>query len=476
MQSNVPRPSFGDKGFVAPSEAAILAGVQADLNTAFGTPLDPSPSTPQGQIAATETAIIGDNYATFLLFCNQVDPALNSERMQDAIGRIYYMQRIAGSPTVVQATCSGLVDVVIPVGAIAKAQDGNLYLCQNEGKILASGSVVLPFACAVNGPIPAPADSVGWTIYQAVFGWDSVTTLADGVLGRDVENRSEFEARRNASVAKNAQGILDAIQGQVLAVPGVLDCYATENDTSAVVTKGGVLLAPNSLYVAALGGSAQAVAEAIWSRKAPGCGYNGNTTMTVVDPSPNYSSPVPTYTVSFEIPPLVGFAVQVVLRNSVGVPSNARTLIQTAVVAAFAGTDGGPRARIGSIVFASRFYAGVALLGPWAQIIDIQVGLTGQAAAFTGSIAATTLTVSAISAGALAAGQLIQDATANVKSGTTIVAQLTGAAGGVGTYSISDTQTVASEAMDATTLINDIALNINQAPSILAAHVQVSLQ
>ena len=34
--TSVPPPTFGPKGFIAPSEADILAGVQADINAAFG--------------------------------------------------------------------------------------------------------------------------------------------------------------------------------------------------------------------------------------------------------------------------------------------------------------------------------------------------------------------------------------------------------------------------------------------------------
>ncbi|ENN86064.1 hypothetical protein RHSP_31951 [Rhizobium freirei PRF 81] len=65
---------------------------------------------------------------------------------------------------------------------------------------------------------------------------------------------------------------------------------------------------------------------------------------------------------------------------------------------------------------------------------------------FTGAIAGTTLTVSAVSAGTLQVGQTI--AGAGVTGGTTITALGTGV-GGAGTYTVSASQTVASEAMTA---------------------------
>lgn len=469
--TSVPQPTFGDRGFVAPTEADVLAGVLADINADLGGGVNPGLSTPQGQLATTAAAIIGDKNAEFIWYTNQVDPAFNSGRMQDGIGRIYFMTRIPGAPTVVQMSCRGLDGVSIPVGAIAQAQDGNLYLCQRRGTI-SGGEVVLPFACAVNGPVDCPADAEGWKIYQAVFGWDSAQTSADGILGRNVESRSEFEDRRNASVAVNAVGILDAVQGAVLAVTGVLDCYVTENVIGAPVSRGGVLLGPNSLYVAVLGGDSQEIARAIWSHKAPGCGYNGNTIETVSDPSPEYLPPAPAYQVLFEIPDTVDLAVQVVLNNNNGVPSNARALVQAAIISAFAGADGGPRAKIGSTIFASRYYAGVALLGSWAQIIDIQIGVAGQAAAFLGTLTGSTLAVSLVTRGALAVGQLIQGS--GVTSGTTITSLGTGT-GGTGTYGVSFVQTTVTTAMVATTLYNDLALRLDQAPAVTAGDIQAAL-
>ena len=67
--------------------------------------------------------------------------------------------------------------------------------------------------------------------------------------------------------------------------------------------------------------------------------------------------------------------------------------------------------------------------------------------AFTGAIAGGVLTVSAVASGSLAAGQTVSGT--GVVSGTEIVEQLSGTAGGAGTYRLNRTQSpdVASEAM-----------------------------
>ncbi len=448
--TNVPAPSFGDTGFVVPTEAAILAGVQADQLAAFGSDLNTSLTTPQGQLATSETAILADCYDQFVALVNGVDPAYASGRMQDAIGRIYYLTRIAATATTVTATCTGLAGTVIPVGAQAQDQAGNLYLCTEAGAIPSGGSIDLTFQGASTGPIACPAGYLS-AIYQAVTGWESITNAAAGVAGRDVETRAAFEARRAQSVAGNAQGTTAAVLAAVLAVPGVLDAYVLDNPlgatSGAVVTgsisgntltvtaadsrwtgtqigaiavgqmvigsgvaqgtyitalstgsggagtytvniaqtvasesltcaQGGVQLAANSLYVAAYGGTAAAIGTAIWSKKSPGCGYNGNTTVTVSDDGGGvYTAPYPSYPVSFQIPTATPVTVAVSMRQSAAVPANAATLVQNAILAAFNGEDGGDKARIGGALYASRFFTGIAALGSWAQINSVLVGV-----------------------------------------------------------------------------------------------------
>lgn len=69
-------------------------------------------------------------------------------------------------------------------------------------------------------------------------------------------------------------------------------------------------------------------------------------------------------------------------------------------------------------------------------------------ATLTGSISATTLTVTAVT-GTLYVGQPIDDVTGNIKFGTVITGQLTGTTGSTGTYTVNLSQTVSSEAMTA---------------------------
>src|SRR5215472_4730323 len=211
--TNVPAPTFGPNGFIIPSSAAVLAGVEADINAAFGNNLNFALNTPQGQLASSWAAILDNVYQLFLFYTNQVDPAFAVGRMQDAIARIYFLSRNPAAPTTLQCNCSGLTGVVIPTGALIQDSAGNLYASTQPGTIPAGGSVVIPFAAQVPGPTAVPI-TTGVSIYQAILGWDSVT-VASGIAGTNTETSQAFELRREQAVATNSFGAIGSVIGAV---------------------------------------------------------------------------------------------------------------------------------------------------------------------------------------------------------------------------------------------------------------------
>ena len=174
------------------------------------------------------------------------------------------------------------------------------------------------------------------------------------------------------------------------------------------------------------------------------------------------------------------------LVNSSFVPANAAALVQASIAGAFAGLDNLPKARIAAQLLASRFYrtlTDATINGvvnpyylPWANIISIEMGSTNStASAFTGAISGTTLTVSAISSGTLTIGQTLFDVTGNLITGTTIAALGSGT-GGTGTYTVSNSQTVGSEAMTGVVAsLFSILPQLNQIPVVSTPLITVTL-
>lgn len=375
--TNVPQIAFTPQGPVIPAESDILAGVQEDINYAFGGGLNPGLTTPQGQLATSLTAIIADKDAEIAYICNQVDPQYASGRFQDAIGRIYFLTRQAALATVVQCVLTGLPTTVVPAGTLAQDTSGNTYVLTASVTIPSGGTVISSWQNLVTGPIPCPANTLT-RVYKQVNGWDAINNPLVGVLGRNVETPAEFELQRQNSVAVNARGSVQAIQAAVYAVPGVIDCYVIDNTTGSTRNTGSsnYPMLPHSLYVGVVGGDATAIANAIWLKKDTGCDYNGNTQVTVQDTSPQYTSPFPSYLVKYNIPTNTPVLYAVQIAASATLPSNIVALVQAAIIAQFTGATGLVPARMGAAIVGSSYYGAVLSAYPAMTLLSILVGIS----------------------------------------------------------------------------------------------------
>jgi hypothetical protein len=484
--SSVPGIQWTPTGLVLPTEAEILAGAQADMNAAFGGNMNPALQTPQGQFASSETAIIADKNAAIAQLVDQVDPDNATGFMQDAIGRIYFMNRNPGTPTTVQVLCVGQLGTTIQAGT-AQVQDtsGNIYVCQQTGQIPVGGSITLPFANVVLGPVPCPEDTVT-IIYQAGplgAGWDTCNNAAAGIEGSNVETAAAFEFRRQNSVAANAHGSLPSIYAAVFDVDDVIDCYVYENVTDNPIYIGSTNyeLLPHSFFVGVIGGAAADIANAIWTKKNEGSNMNGNTSQTVTDQS-GYSYPFPSYTIKYnnnaENAATINFVVNIV--NSSNLPGTITTDVQGAITQQFNGvtntplasngvtpSTSGQRARIGALLLAASYYGPVATCeGPSVPVQVLSIFIGG---AFVGTGSVTNgsgvLTIGVVTSGAVQIGSVVT--ATGVPAGTTIVQQLSGSAGGVGTYQLSANAT-ADESAEAVSMAGGTAqqIGIDQAPTL----------
>ncbi len=268
----VPAPVFDNTGFVAPPESGILAGRLSDLNAALGGNANTALTTPQGQMASSFTAALGDAYDQFLAILNGVAPARAFGRLQDAIGYIYFMTRKPATATTVSVNLTGAPGSVVASGtALIKDSAGNIYTADSSITISDVNTGTGIFSCTTLGPINVAANSV--VINQSSPGITSVNNPSAGIPGQAEESRLAFEARREATVQANSVGVLNAIRGALLLVPDVTDAYVIDNPTTSPITTGGVTIPAGDLFICVNGGAQTAVGQAIISKKPPGCSY-----------------------------------------------------------------------------------------------------------------------------------------------------------------------------------------------------------
>jgi hypothetical protein len=237
--TSVPSITWSDAGLVIPAETDILNGVLTDTNVAFGGNLNTDLETPQGQLSSSLSAIIADKNSEILSYVNNVDPQYAAGRMQDAIGRIYFLTRKPATATAVTCTLTGAVGAVIPAGTLAQDTSGNTYALAGDVTIGSGGTASGTFQNTTTGPIPCGAGTLT-QIYQAVTGLDAVINPTAGTLGQDEESRADFEYRRAQSVALNGHGTPAAVYAEVFSQTGVLDAYVIDNPRGVTTFTGSI--------------------------------------------------------------------------------------------------------------------------------------------------------------------------------------------------------------------------------------------
>lgn len=363
MKTHVPEIEFTANGVKLPSELSILNGVLADFNQAFGGSLNLNLETPQGQLASSLAAMIANKNNQIAWIVNQVHPDYAEGLMQDALAKIYFLERKQATESSVECEFTGLAGTVIPKGFVVQDGAGNNWTLQNEISILSEGSVrgILTFS----GSLKAKAHTVN-RIHQTVTGLDRVDNPHDGTEGIPTESRADFRDRRHQSVAINAHGTPQAVYANVFALDGVRDVFVVDNPKNTQENIGGYTLKPHSLYVAVVGGDNLQIGKTILQYAGCGCDLNGNTEVIVHDE--NYTAPQPRYEVRFMRPE--NLPVYFRIKVEQGAPIGFQAAIKAALLKAF---DEGRHARIGGTIYAMRFVS-AALGATAAHILDVEIG------------------------------------------------------------------------------------------------------
>lgn len=387
LSTSVPDTTVSEDGLYVPEIADVLSGRLTDITTVLGGDASTSLSSRQGQLAQSDTEIIAQVYDKQLVIMNQINPDYAKGRFQDAIGRIYFMDRISAAGTVVTATCYGVNGTTIPVGATAIDDNGYIYATTSSYSIGSSGNVSAQFTCQTTGPIVCGVGQLK-QIYKPISGWDSVYNESAGSVGNDVESRTAFEIRRKNSVARSSRNQDGSVRAALLATDGVLDAYVWSNRSGVAVTKGAtnVTVPAHCYYISVYGGAGSDIADAIAETYCPGCDMTGGTSYIWQDTS--YSQPYPEYNLEWKTADATNVYIKVEIDSSLNPPSDITNQVKSMVANVFNGLyDGIDKARIGSLISVGRFYA---------PIISIQsdtVGVNSVTISLNGTTYGTSVTM-----------------------------------------------------------------------------------
>ncbi len=316
-------PTIGPAGIVIPAFEDILASLQSDMRSIYGSDIDLAADTQDGQLLAIQAQAIYDTNDAIATVFNGFSPTYAQGTALSSLIKINGLQREVPSNSTAALVLVGVAGTIIPSG-IVEDQFGNQYGLPPNVEIPSSGSIIVLGTALVPGAILSPANTITRFV-TIIKDWQSVTNPSPSVPGAPVESDATLRGRQSVSTSLPAQTPLLAIEAAVANLTGVQRYAIYNNDTAALDANS---IPSHSIAVVVLGGDPVEIATVIAEKKNPGTGTFGTTAEIIIDPSgvPNkinffYLDETPIY-----------FAIQ--LHPQAGYLSTTGTLVLQVVAAA----------------------------------------------------------------------------------------------------------------------------------------------
>lgn len=370
----IPKPTITDKGIIAPTSDEVLQGLWNVFIAAFGTDINQSLNTPQGQLSTSLTATLRDRDDQMIQLMNQVDPQYATGIWQDAIAQLYFLTRQGATRSRAQVIFYGLAGSIIPLGFRIQDQAGNIWTTTSQVTIQTNGEAIAIVECSVIGAVIAQPDSIT-QIVEALAGVDRVTNPSAAITGRTAESREDFEIRRADSVSVNSKNTDSAVRGALANLPNVVDVWVKSNHETTPVTIGvtSYPVTQHSILVSVVGGDDQSIAWEMLVKAGAGCGFAGNTTVTVTDNDALAIDP-PEYTIKFLRPTTTTVKFKVTLADVTKMSSRDENAIKNSILNAL--QSGRTRARIAQNLRAVQYVVPVSSATDL-ELISIEVSTDG---------------------------------------------------------------------------------------------------
>jgi len=301
----------------------LLEELNSEVKSIFGENFNVSPESPDGQI----NGVISESNANLWEIAEEAYNAFNPKAAAGTtlsnLVQLNGITRLAATRSHVELTLTGDSGTVIPEGSLISTSDtGDELSTDVSVTIDGTGNAIVQATALEFGPITMLAGTIT-EIDNPVTGWDTVNNTADAIEGTNEESDPDLRARRQRSVARDAQAIIDGIRAAVENIDNVTQAVVLENDTDAVDGKG---LPAHSFQVVVSGGADIDVADAIWLKKPAGIQAFGDITEQIID------SQGVSHDISFSRPTAVTIYVEVTITTFAEYPANGDDLIKQAIV------------------------------------------------------------------------------------------------------------------------------------------------
>lgn len=310
-------------GVIVPDTSALQTEVETEYKAVFNQDLIVTADTPQGLLITAQTLARDQEVNNNAALANQINPNLAGGVFLDAItaltnpdGRSKQTQTV-----VLNVLLTGVPNSIVPEASIASTSAGDMFKSTGSVTLDASGNGTINFVSLLYGPIPCPADALNVINAGGALGWETVNNPVAGTLGTTTQSDQVSRAYRNNTLAFNGISLIEAITSALYATAGVQSLKARENVSGMTATIDGIVMISHSYYFCVFGGTDTDIAAALLENKSSGGGWNGGTTINLVEPASGQ-----TYAVKFDRPTQVQILVRVTTPNG-----NAQQITQAVV-------------------------------------------------------------------------------------------------------------------------------------------------
>ena len=265
-------------GFHYPDYPTVLEQLKDEYRTIYGNDVYLEADSQDGQWVAVMALAIFDTMQVAASVYNSFSPLT---AQSDALSRnvkINGIRRRVATYSQVDLRIVGQVGTTINNG---QAEDtlGQKWNLPVSVTIPVGGEITVTAQAADIGDVSAAAGTIT-KIATPTLGWQTVENLLPAVEGEPVESDAELRVRQTVSTAIPSLSVLDGTVGAVASLAGVTRFRGYENDSNATDANG---IPAHSIAIVVEGGDAQAIGDAIATKKTPGTGTYGTTTVTTYD-------------------------------------------------------------------------------------------------------------------------------------------------------------------------------------------------
>ena len=291
-------PTITNSGLTIPQYSDILNYYISQAQAIFGSTIYLGNDSLDYQLLATIALVASDTMNGLQLSYNSFGAQTVTGSAEDALFRLNGIARKSATySTCNTVVITGTAATVINNG-ICQDQSGNLWSLPTSITIGGGGTVTVTATCQTAGAINAAAGTIT-IINTPTYGWTSVTNSGPAVAGNPIETDAQFRARQTQSTAIASVSPLNGVEAAIAQVSGVDRYVVYENPTgSSGSDPNGYGLPAHSITAVVEGGTSANIANAIWTKKAPGVLSNGSTTVNIIDQY-NNTTPISFYILAY---------------------------------------------------------------------------------------------------------------------------------------------------------------------------------